>query len=451
MVPFTRNKDFSGRRDVLEELEEFLLPQLSNQSTEDFREEGLSTFALCGPGGMGKTQIAVEFCLSHLDDYDAIFWLHADEAQVLASEFSRIAIELGLVPEVSLDAKDLDITREMVKGWLAKPVRSYKRLENGPDGEASWLLVFDNLSSHDLLVDFWPPIGSTGSILITSRDPLAKTKLYNSAHGRALEPLSTPDAISLLLKATWRENEASEHSWAEQVVQRLDRFPLALTQMAGVMIRQDLSFQEFVSRYDEEEAHQELFSLSFESRNRPESYVHTIASVWALQGLRHSSALLSVLSFLDPDGISGKMLEASVGKVNCSGYPRTMTEYQDARFELWKSSLISNYRESQTITVHRLIQDAARAKLDHQSFIEHFGTACLIVLNAWPKAGLAVRQSVARWKDCEELCPHITRLKSRFERSPMSTKNELVQNIDFAELLNELGWYAQSHSPLGYC
>lgn len=51
----------------------------------------------------------------HVDLYDAIFWIHADERTKLASDFSHIAIDLGLLPAASQDAKDQVVTRELVK------------------------------------------------------------------------------------------------------------------------------------------------------------------------------------------------------------------------------------------------------------------------------------------------------------------------------------------------
>lgn len=442
LVPFARNKDFCGRRDILDALEENLLPRNTSEAVTGLDGEHMMSYAICGTGGMGKTQIAAEYALSHLDDYDAVFWLHADEPQRLASDFSRIAIDLGLVLEASRDAMDLDVTRELVLGWLAKPVRSYDRLDGSPDDEASWLLVFDNLGDRELLSRYWPPVGSSGSVLITSRDPLAKTGWYNNvANGADLGTLCTKDATSLLLKKTWRECHLSEQHSVHAVAERLGCFPLALTQMAGIMTRQDLSFEEFAARYDEEEAHRDLFHLSFDISTRPEAYVHTVASVWALENLKKGSGLLAVLSMLDPDGIPEKMLEQSVGKISHANFPSTATDYQTARSELLNSCLISKDREAKKILVHRLIQDGTRARMTKDQFIAAFSAATEAVCNVWPSTGFGTRHNVDRWMECEELSPHVIRLKNRFSRLSQAARAVLAENLHFAHLLNEFGWY----------
>ena len=71
----------------------------------------------------------------------------------------------------------------MVLGWLSQSVW------NITDGSASpkdsqgqhpiWLLVFDNTDNLEVLHDFWPESGN-GSILVTSHDPLAKTRTHVS-------------------------------------------------------------------------------------------------------------------------------------------------------------------------------------------------------------------------------------------------------------------------------
>lgn len=45
-------------------------------------------FALCGLGGMGKTQIGVSFVFKHLEKFRAVLWAHADSRAKLAESFS---------------------------------------------------------------------------------------------------------------------------------------------------------------------------------------------------------------------------------------------------------------------------------------------------------------------------------------------------------------------------
>lgn len=67
------------------------------------------------------------------------------------------------------------------------------------------------------------------------------------------------------------------------VAEHLGGFPLAITQMAGVITRLDLTFAEFLRTYDEEESRAELLGLQLEHPSHRAGYEHTIASAWAIE------------------------------------------------------------------------------------------------------------------------------------------------------------------------
>ncbi|RHZ70335.1 hypothetical protein CDV55_108149 [Aspergillus turcosus] len=441
VLPHAKNEYFHDRTDVLSLLKKNLAPVDEN----GLPRKGLKIFALSGPGGMGKTQVANHYAWTHTDMYEAILWVHGEELSTLTDDFSRLAERLGLVLEGSADAMDPVLTRELVKGWMAKPVRSYNGANNSSAEEVPWLLVFDNVHDMDFLSDVWPRGASNGSILVTSRDTLAKSPSYES-NGIDLRPMSDKDASDLLLKMTSHEDNQEEYRLSFEVADKLGGLPLALTQMAGVMVRLHLSFSQFLKRYEEDERHIELFRLSFEPKYKRTGYEHTLASVWALEKLEHSSGLLHVMAFLDPDGIPEEYLEGAVGKAAVaalSDYPRSVTEYQDARAELLDSSLIMVDGSSSKLTIHRLTQDVAKSSMNRDRMTAVFSTAVEILSSNWPQAERGVRHHVARWKQCESVSPHILRLKDRFLRPGERLKLVWPSNVNFASLINELGWYFQ--------
>lgn len=116
-------------------------------------------------GGIGKTDLAIQYAYSRRSEFSAIFWLEAGGTSQLASSFGRIAAQLGL--KTSEEARDLDTSKELVKAWLSKPKRTTEidgQIEND-----SWLLIFDNADNLDNISDYLPWRGN-GSILLTSRD-----------------------------------------------------------------------------------------------------------------------------------------------------------------------------------------------------------------------------------------------------------------------------------------
>jgi hypothetical protein len=56
----------------------------------------LSIYSICGIGSVGKTELALEYAKQHSLEYDAIFWIGAEEAESLLQGFTKIALELGL-------------------------------------------------------------------------------------------------------------------------------------------------------------------------------------------------------------------------------------------------------------------------------------------------------------------------------------------------------------------
>ena len=433
LITSTPNPKFFGRGEILKTLEDELLPSAALINGSEQTTKSLRTFALCAPGGMGKTQIAGKFLQTRKESYDAVFWLNSDGTSKLAEGFNRIARKLGLVEEGSTNARDQIITRDLVKAWLANPM---KQTPSGPV-EADWLIIFDNVEDPDLLNDFWP-VDGTGSILVTSRNPLAKTNVFFAGtSGIDLQPFSTEDAAQLLLQLTGRQEMAKQFTLAHAVAARLGGFPLAITQMANTIMRQHLSFEEFLRRYNNEEDMDELHRMRI-GANR-ESYSHTLATVWEFDRLEYGAALLEVLSCLDPDKIHEFILTRGASEVQLSGYPATEAAYHNARYELLQSSLVTRNEEQDRLLIHRVIQDSAKARMKPQRLAEVFEATVELLRAVYPPSILHQDRSPARWIQCEPLFPNIVRLKELYKRLELPS-TFVRARLAFAEILIGAGW-----------
>ncbi len=153
-----------GRTKILDKLSDVLIPRCINV-IEEIRPREISYVVLCGLGGIGKTQIALEFAYSRKDKYDAVFWVAADTVAKIDEAFSNIVVELRLLSNTT--AKDRG---NAVLVWLSNQKRDTSTPETDLEDVshlANWLLIFDNVEDFASLQDYIP-MDSYVVILFTS-------------------------------------------------------------------------------------------------------------------------------------------------------------------------------------------------------------------------------------------------------------------------------------------
>ena len=221
-VPYSRNLFFTGRDKELEQIHETLL---SNKTV------ALSQpVAVCGLGGIGKTQTAVEYTYRYRDEYKFVLWVTADSEDSIISDYVAIAKLLDL--PVKNDS-DLKLVVSAVLNW-------FKTNEN-------WLLVFDNADEPSVLRNFMP-LDPKGHILLTSRAHLFEELDITSQI--EMEKMLPDEAREFFIKRTGRKNlKPSELKALDELTSELDYLPLALEQ-AGAYIRKiECSFEDYLSSY----------------------------------------------------------------------------------------------------------------------------------------------------------------------------------------------------------
>lgn len=106
-----RNSMFVGRDGPLEELTNALKPESSELASKP-RER--KSCVLHGVGGLGKSQIALEYAYRFGRCYSHIFWLRAETETVLTNSF------VNILQSVGFEEKNVDTEKkiELVREWL---------------------------------------------------------------------------------------------------------------------------------------------------------------------------------------------------------------------------------------------------------------------------------------------------------------------------------------------
>ncbi|KAK0645418.1 hypothetical protein B0T16DRAFT_411136 [Cercophora newfieldiana] len=438
-----RNPNFVGRSNIIAQIDSILLPDDLGPGSAS---SGVRQFALCGFGGLGKTQIATYYAFEREKYFDAIFWVQSDSPGKLYKSFRDIAEVLEFTDEG--DQADMVVSRDKVLEWLSNPHKHSNPNESttSTGGYAKWLLIFDNADNLDLIKDFLPP-SNYGSILVTSRDPLAKTHFIGG--GIDLPPMTNSECALLLQKQMDEVGNTAAYKAALKLVEKLGTVPLAISQIATQIRRNQMTIDEYLGRHsDGSSLLAELNKVT--SLPPKEQYNFTVATVWGLEDFSGSAlTLMRVMAFLDPDGVAESILEQEVVPeitlpdldVYLYKYPRPGEEYQRTRLEVMRTSLVRRNNENKTIGWHRQIQEVVRGKMSTDEQRVYYQISVDLLYRAWEYSKDRFNRESFKRKRCDEVLPNVHCIIQAYE----STLRDMILPVDNArqlvKLLQETGWY----------
>ncbi|NNN37943.1 toll/interleukin-1 receptor domain-containing protein [Streptomyces sp. S3(2020)] len=194
-----RNAAFTGRDGMLVHLRQALAS-----------DQRVAVQALHGRGGVGKTQLALEYAYRFAGEYELAWWIAAEDLALIPGQLAALAARIGAAPAGTAPAEAV----ELLLGELGTMSR--------------WLLVFDNAEDSDALAPFLTG-GTTGHVLITSRNP----NWHTHAHSLDVTTLSRAESVALLRAQSAVLADAD----ADSIAATLDDLPLALAQAAALLTR----------------------------------------------------------------------------------------------------------------------------------------------------------------------------------------------------------------------
>ncbi|KAK4237960.1 P-loop containing nucleoside triphosphate hydrolase protein [Achaetomium macrosporum] len=275
-VPWPRSRSFIGRESILTEIHSHLGP-----GGREARRHQRSV-AICGLGGVGKTQIALEYTHLHKHDYQACFWVTCDARVKIASAFCEIARVLGFAD------RGPDQNLMHIMDWFRTTTDT-------------WLLIFDNAEEPGSLEAFWPP-SANGSVLLTTQD----TSWIGQeiiGHGMSLRSFGTDDGVKLLQGIFSRWKRSISRGIAQRIVHETGGLPLALRQIGSYICTIGSDPEDFLARYSEAQGSTLIDQWS---ESTQPSYPRTLATFLDFSFNKLTQQALSVLAvfcFLDVDNV----------------------------------------------------------------------------------------------------------------------------------------------------
>jgi len=370
-----RNRNFTGRRALLDQLH---LALRSNSKASVLPQ------TLRGMGGVGKTQLVIEYVYQHINDYDLIWWIPAEQTSSVLSSLAQLAERLGLV-----------ITEDRLQ-------TARTALDALASGELSWLLVYDNaddLASLDQLVP-----SSGGHVVLTTRN-LAWANV-----GLAIEVdvFERQESVELLQRRSQDETGGRRISEgeADQLAEKLGDLPLALEQAAAWHLATAMPISEYIDLLDSQ-----ISALL--SEGKPPNYPLTVAAfvTVALQKLRDevpaTAQLFEIMAYLggEPVAVSllrrGKDADVTEPLRSMLGAPiptnrivRDLSRYGLAKVDA-----------AQRVQVHRLVQRVLQDSLPDDLAKQTKRNAQNLLAAANPgDPDEAQPAEIARWR---EMGPHL--------------------------------------------
>ncbi|KAH7016535.1 P-loop containing nucleoside triphosphate hydrolase protein, partial [Microdochium trichocladiopsis] len=439
-VPFLPDADFVERPDVTAWLDT-TLAQPGGRA------------ALVGLGGIGKSQVAIEYAhqTRQRSPSTYVLWVYADTEARFEEAYRGIADRLQLPRRH--DPK-VDVL-QLVYDWLFNA-------ENG-----QWLMILDNADDVEV---FFPRRPDRAGTSVSKQRPLGSL-LPQSTNGRILITSRSREAAQRMTGSKWKtfpmqvmdENQATqllqkklrdeyEEKAAALLSGALEYVPLAITQAAAYIVRRSprISCSSYLEQFRKSEKKKEsLLDRDLGDLRRDGMAANSVVVTWQItfeqiQKERRSAAdLLSLMSHFDPQEIPEWVLRSYYqrrcrsGKHHDNG-KETDEDGEDYHGEDGLDDDLETLRDYSLVAVtvqqgiyemHALVQFCARAWLSSVGDIARWKQIFLHIMSENYPPG-----SYENWSKCQQLEPHIAQL---VETQPADAKGA----TEWARLLTNAGLY----------
>ncbi|KAL9598143.1 MAG: hypothetical protein Q9219_004699 [cf. Caloplaca sp. 3 TL-2023] len=352
---------FISRNTVIEDIERSILPTISDRR---------KVHVLHGLGGIGKTQLAIEYSRKHQNTYDSIIWVNGGSRDTVVQSLATFASSAGIAGDptstagTAQQAQDTKAKADAVLKWLAH------------DKNCRWLMVFDNVDrdiefdqNDDQAYDVtsFLPATDQGSVLITTRLP----SLSDMGQSTKISQLDLDQSLELLSHCSGRDMKnvsldpgTSSNSLTDmkKLVERLGCLPLALVQAGTYMRQTATSYRRYVELY--ESSWSELTAETPRLRDYANGSIQT---TWMIsyhrvrQSNETAGKLLQLWAHLDRQDIWYELFERGRAGVPECEWVQELAQseigFKIVMKNLVAYSLIESHLDTDSYSVHPVVHD----------------------------------------------------------------------------------------------
>jgi hypothetical protein len=340
-----QNRYFSGRTDQLDSIN-ILFKKRENSAVNICQ-------TVSGLGGIGKTQLAIEYAYRYCNNFKKCIWfINAETESTVQGYFTTFVnhFNLKLPPDYKIEE-----LQWAVKAWLSD--------------NKEWLLIFDNLEASDTIKPYLPD-RINGRIIITTRN--TRIDLGTQI---ALGVFELDEALLFLKKRLsntadldmyfYNNNDDDFDVEAPKLISRLGYLPLALEQAAAYIKQTKCTIRKYLVLLT-----QSGLAAFEETAAAPDNYIKgnnfekIVTTTWNISfnalNWEGSRQLLNLCAYMAPDKIPVVFFAEMREKL-----PSPIKE--DMANEITKNRIVSELRiysltsgDADYINVHRLVQEVIR-------------------------------------------------------------------------------------------
>jgi tetratricopeptide (TPR) repeat protein/DNA-binding CsgD family transcriptional regulator len=388
-----------------------------NETATHHKQATTKIMGLTGPGGVGKTFLAMYCIHNPKKPYMFKAWFNAETLDILKANYFELGEKLELfLPRMS----EMQKIRE-VKSWMER--------------QGSVLLVYDNTADVDDLYEFLP---NNVHIIITSRNH----KIPNAIEIGAMTQEESLSLLENLIPTVYKQDVRFSQD-AIKLVNELNHFPLAISQASAYITENAVSILNYLELYAKERKN--LLSRKALSAGKQQEPIYVtwdmnLESIGKMKESEQALDLLGLISFCRPGGIIPKhlLVQCLYGKTD----GKAVLEFNTLVGILRKYSLIKAAPDN--ISIHRLVSDWLRDKFTPEERLKYLKKVMVGIQNIYPKKTTNIEDNFSRTTAAQDynlislLNPHIEAVILQLE--PF---------IDEKEKIPLYALYVDSHYSIG--